>query len=65
MARPSISVPDELLDEFDDAIWDRKVIGELDRDADRSQVIRELMREYVEETEEMKGNRKAEPMAAD
>ncbi len=65
MARPSISVPDELLEDFDDAIWDRKVEGELDRDADRSQVIRQLMRKYVEETEEMKGNPKAEAMTAD
>ncbi|WP_323190435.1 hypothetical protein [Halostella sp. PRR32] len=53
------------MEDFDDAIWDRKVEGELDRDADRSQVIRQLMRKYVEETEEMKGNPKAEAMTAD
>ncbi|MFB6237552.1 MAG: CopG family ribbon-helix-helix protein [Halopenitus sp.] len=48
MANPSISVPDELLDEFDDEIINRKADGDLPRDASRSQVIAKLMEGYVE-----------------
>lgn len=47
MARPSISVPDELLNEFDDLLWEAKRNGDLDRDVDRSEVVRELMRLWM------------------
>lgn len=65
MARPSVSVPDELLEDFDEAIWQRKLVGDLDRDANRSTVMRELMQEFVEETEGFEGNSKAAAATAD
>lgn len=49
MANPSISVPDELLNEFDDTIWRLKQEGELGRKTSRSEVIQMLMTEWVEE----------------
>jgi len=48
MANPSFSIPDEKLNEFDDVIWEKKQEGELPRDASRSDVIRDLIEEYVE-----------------
>ena len=56
MARPSIRIPDDLLDDFDEAVFERKVIGDLDRDATRSAVVRQLMREYIAETEAMQSD---------
>lgn len=47
MANPSISVSDELLNEFDDAIWEAKRSGQLERSVSRSDVIRELMRLWL------------------
>jgi len=52
MARPSFTMPDELLEEFDDTIWELQVEGELERDANRSQVVRELIRDWIEEQHE-------------
>lgn len=49
MARPSVSVPDEVLDKFDDTVNQMKANQELARDATRSQVIRMLMEEFIEE----------------
>lgn len=63
MARPSISVDDELLEEFDRAINRRKAIEKLPQDADRSSVMRMLMREFVQETDEMWGNSTPAAMA--
>ncbi|WP_224449309.1 CopG family ribbon-helix-helix protein [Haloprofundus salilacus] len=48
MANTGITVPDELLEDFDDIIFAKKAAGELPRDASRSHVIRGLMEEYVE-----------------
>ena len=52
MAHPSFTIPDELLEEFDDTIWELQTEGELDRDASRSQIVRELMREWIDEQQE-------------
>lgn len=48
MARPSVSVPDDLLEDFDDKIWELKVEEEVKRDTTRSDVMQELMRQWVE-----------------
>lgn len=48
MAKPSFSAPDDLLEEFDDEIWNAKVQGDLDREVDRSQVLRDLMRLWLQ-----------------
>lgn len=68
MAKPSISVPDELLEEFDQAITRQKALGDIPQDSDRSSVVRMLMREFVDETDEKWGNslaKSAMPMSAD
>ena len=52
MANPSISVPDELLKDFDDVLKAKAARGELDTDR-RSPKINEWIREYVEENEEI------------
>jgi len=49
MARPSFTVPDELLDDFDRAIASKSAEGELPPNTSRSKVIRELMLEYTRE----------------
>ena len=43
-------VDEELLEDFDDTIFRKKVDGELDRDTSRSEVLRELMRGYIDGT---------------
>ncbi|ELZ12039.1 CopG family ribbon-helix-helix protein [Natrinema ejinorense] len=48
MANTGITVPDELLEDFDDKVFELKAEGEIDRDASRSEVIRTLMEEWVE-----------------
>ncbi|WP_435552731.1 CopG family ribbon-helix-helix protein [Natrinema sp. CGMCC1.2065] len=48
MANPSFSIPDEKLEEFDKIILAKKSNGDLPMDASRSEVIRELVEEYVE-----------------
>jgi len=48
MAKPSVSIPDELLDEFDDKIDEKRRSGEMDLDTTRSEVVQELMREWLE-----------------
>lgn len=48
MARPTISMPDELLEEFDDKIDQKKLNEEFDLDTNRSEVFRELARQWVE-----------------
>jgi metal-responsive CopG/Arc/MetJ family transcriptional regulator len=44
-------MPDELLDDFDDVILEKKVAGELDRDTSRSEVIQDLMADWIEKHE--------------
>lgn len=48
MAHPSFTIPDELLEDFDDVIWELQRRGELDRDASRSSIVRALMQEWIE-----------------
>lgn len=48
MARTSVSIPDELLDDFDDEIMRRKLNGELPRQTTRSDVVRMLMEAWLE-----------------
>lgn len=52
MAKPRVDVPDEVLKEFDIAISRRKALDEVAEDADRSSVVRMVMHEFVEETDE-------------
>jgi metal-responsive CopG/Arc/MetJ family transcriptional regulator len=70
MVNTGISVPEDLLEEFDDKIFELKAAGKLPRDASRSEVIRTLMSEWVDQDVEAfdEGNSSrttAEPMAAD
>jgi len=62
MAHPSISIPDELLEDFDRAIAIKKAQGDLDMDASRSSVVREFIEEFVEELDE--GNSNTTPAVA-
>lgn len=48
MAKPSVSIPDELLDEFDAKIDEKRRSGEMDLDTTRSEVVQNLMREWLE-----------------
>jgi len=48
MANPSFQIDDETLERLDSIIWEKKVEGELDRDVSRSDVIRDLVEEYIE-----------------
>lgn len=40
-----------LVEEFDDAVWEAKVDGRLDRDDNRSSVLRTMMKNFVEDGE--------------
>ena len=48
MKTVSIYAPEDLVEEFDDKVWEMKADGEIDRDASRSEVIRHLMEEWAE-----------------
>lgn len=48
MAKPSVSIPDELLDDFDEKVDKMRRSGEMDLDTSRSEVIQELMRQWLE-----------------
>jgi metal-responsive CopG/Arc/MetJ family transcriptional regulator len=48
MANPSFPIPDEKLEEFDRIISMKKAKGELPMDTSRSEVIRQLVEEYIE-----------------
>lgn len=48
MANPSFQVDDELLEQFDQIILQKKAQGELDPKTSRSDVLRDLVEEYVE-----------------
>ena len=51
MANPSISVPDDLLEDFDDILKAKAARGELESDR-RSPVIQEWMQEFVDENQD-------------
>lgn len=47
MTNTSIVISDELLEEFDDKLFEEKTAGNVNRDTSRSEMIRILMREWV------------------
>ena len=55
MAHPSFSIPDELLEDFDDVIWELQRRGELSRDDSRSSIVRDLMEDWIAEQIEEHG----------
>jgi hypothetical protein len=56
-----VAVDDDVLEEFDDVVWELKTEGELPRDASRSNVIQMIMEDWIEENRE--GNSNPTPMA--
>ena len=48
MVNTGITVPEELLEDFDDVVWELEKAGQLDRDTSRSEVIQQLMQDYVD-----------------
>lgn len=48
MAGPSFQIDDQKLDQFDEIIFQKKAAGELDRDTSRSDVLRQLVEDYIE-----------------
>jgi metal-responsive CopG/Arc/MetJ family transcriptional regulator len=48
MASPSFQIDDETLEEFDQLINIKKATGDLPSDANRSEVLRNLVEEYIE-----------------
>lgn len=55
MANPSFQIDEELLEEFDQIILQKRAAGDLPQDYSRSDVLRDLVGEYVE------GNRDISP----
>lgn len=49
MVSPSFSMSEELLESFDKTLNELKREGEIDMDTRRSEVVRELMRAWIEE----------------
>lgn len=49
MAKPSVSMPDELLESFDKTMMALKLQDEMEQSTKRSQIIRSLMEEWIEE----------------
>lgn len=48
MKTVSIYAPEDLVEQFDDKVWEMKADGKIDRDASRSEVVRHLMEEWAE-----------------
>jgi len=61
MVNTGITVDDDVLDEFDELVWQKKTEGEIPRDASRSQVIQMIMEDWIEENSE--GNSNPQKMA--
>lgn len=53
MPQPSVNVDETLLDDFDSKMIRLKADGELDRSVSRSELIRRLMKEWVEERDDL------------
>jgi len=49
MATPTFTIDDDTLEDFDEIILQQKARGKLERDTTRSQLIRELVEDYVDE----------------
>lgn len=58
MANPSVSIPDEVLEDFDEVVRQKKLAEEIPMDTSRSEVITQLIEEYLE------GNRSTSPKTA-
>jgi metal-responsive CopG/Arc/MetJ family transcriptional regulator len=52
MAKPSVSMPDEMLEDLDDAIEQLKLKEELDLNTSRSEVIQDLVEDWLDEQSE-------------
>lgn len=52
MARTSISVPEEVIEKFDDVLWDYQTEKVLPREPMRSAVITQLMVDFIENHEQ-------------
>jgi metal-responsive CopG/Arc/MetJ family transcriptional regulator len=63
MATPSFQIDDTKLEELDQVINIKKARGELDSDKSRSDVLRQLVEEYVEGNETSWTTSKATPAA--
>lgn len=48
MPTPSFQIDEDTLEEFDEIIFQKKAAGEYPRDKSRSDVLRDLVQEYVE-----------------
>ena len=48
MANPSIYIPDDLLEDFDEVLKQKKLREDIPMDTSRSELIQEWMQEYVE-----------------
>lgn len=58
MAKPAFSMPDEMLEEIDETIKQLKLREEIDMKASRSEVMRRVIQEWLDEHEEIReGNR--------
>jgi len=51
MKNVTFRAPENLVEEFDDAVWKAQVDGRLDRDDNRSSALRKLMEKFVEDGE--------------
>lgn len=48
-SNPSVSIPENTLDKFDDTLFELRAMKKLDRNTDRSKVISELMEAWTEQ----------------
>jgi len=53
MKRPSMTIPGDVLDDFDEVILQKRARGELPKDASRSQVVADLMQQYVDDNRDV------------
>ena len=53
MKRPSMTIPGDVLDDFDEVILQKRANGELPKDASRSRVVADLMQEYVDDNRDV------------
>ncbi len=44
----SFNADEDLVEDFDEIIFQKKAAGELDRDTSRSDILRDLLEDYVE-----------------
>lgn len=61
MAKPSIYIPDELYEEFDERVTEMRLSQEIDIDTSRSQVIQQLIQQWLEGNLNLTSNRCKKP----